>query len=1264
MQEFSLKETRASAALRRFLWGAGCLVFGAMSAGAEIAQPASAPLNAAAGPAAGAPLFTPVDPVASKLDYVLKADAQHPLARLYFSCFTGAAAGDIDGDGAVDLFFSHGPGPNRIYRQRGPFVFEDISEAAGIHGGTAWGNGATMTDIDGDGDLDIFVCNYDAPNHLFVNDGKGRFTESAGATGLGVVDACIMAAFCDYDRDGDLDAYLVTNRYFHAGGRPAAPPWRLNESGRAVILPEFERYYALQETRPGRYEANEYGRDDYLLRNDGPAAAGGLPRFTDVTDKTGLRAAGHGLSATWWDFDGDGWLDLYVANDYDDPDHLYKNMGPDAKGQVRFKDVTAAALPHTPWFSMGTDSADLNNDGRPDFFVVDMAATTHFKDKLHMGDMSVKNRLMEFGEPRQIMRNALYVNTGTWRFQEAAFLAGVARTDWSWSARLSDMDCDGRVDIHVTNGVIRNNRDSDRTRPPSALVGATEWDLYKDLDPLPEQDRAYRNEGDLKFTDVSRDWGLDANGISYSAVQADFDGDGDPDMAVLNLDQPVSLYRNDASAQRVVFRLAAAGANTHGLGTTVTLRAGRLFQARTLMPVAGFTSCHEPLVFFGLGESKKIEDVTVRWPSGRVQTWKELEAGRHYTLTESTAGESKNPGVAPWAGPEVEKPGLEPLSFPAPCSDIAGGLFREAAGFPGSMEEELPYDEFRNEPLLPNRLSYAGPGLACADVDGDGDEDVFIGRSLGKPRSVWFNDGKGNLAPGPPEAFVDQRQPEDAGVLFFEADGDGDADLIVVSGSDEAITGSSSYQNRLYLNDGKGGFTHAPDALPKLTDSGSAVAAADFDRDGDLDLFAGGRSVPGQYPLPATSRLLRNDGGKFSDITAEAAPEFMGTGLVTAAVWTDTDTDGWIDLAVAHEWGPVKIFHNESGQLKDSTAGAGLTQWPGWWLGLTAADLDNDGDMDLVAGNFGLNTKYKASAEKPELLFYGDVDGSGTPQIVEAKYDNDILVPRRGFSCSSTAMPSLKDKLKTYRTFAGSSLEQVYAPERLAAARKFTATTLETGVFLNDGKGRFTFQPLPRAAQLAPVHGLAAMDADADGLPDIVLAQNFWHPQRETGRMAGGTGLLLRGKGDGTFTPLTIAESGVLIPGDARGLMVSDLNRDGLPDFAVAENNGPVRAFLARPQSSRLRTTGVRLSDGKGNPLAIGARVTATAKGCRPQTATVTAGSGWLSQSTTVLYFHFPDTAKELTIAVHWPDGRTTKHREPAGSVTLSRSAKNGKTAK
>ncbi|MFN0126476.1 MAG: CRTAC1 family protein [Verrucomicrobiales bacterium] len=600
------------------------------------------------------------------LDYVLKADPAHPLNRLYYSGYLagGIAAGDVNGDALPDLVMASGAGPNRLYLNSGDFTFQPAPTDGGLSGGNEWGCGVTMADADGDGDLDVYVCNYESPNQLWLNDGKGAFTAAPADSGAALKDGSLMAAFADYDRDGDLDLYLLTNRIYRDGGRPQSPPYRMGPGNVPEVLPEFAPYFRMEQQGPTAWTANEYGRRDYLLRND--SAPGGPLRYTDVTEESGVSDIGHGLSVTWWDFDGDGWLDLYVANDFDDPDYLYKNLGP-VGGKVRFQDVTRAALPHTAWFCMGADAGDLTNDGLPDFFVVDMAATTHFKDKLTMGDMSAKYELMEFGEPRQIMRNTLYVNTGSWRFAEAAYLAGVAKSDWSWTAKMLDFDLDGRLDLYVTNGMIRNFRDSDRAQPPSALVGKTEWDLYKDLEPLPEVNLAWRNAGELKFEDVAKPWGLADEGISYGAAHADFDGDGDPDLAVLNLDRPVSLYRNDFTGHRVVFRLDTPR-RTQGIGATLTLRAGGLLQTRTLSPATGFTSCNEPLVFFGLGTADKIDELTVHWPSGHTETFRDLAANRRYTLTQPVT-RVEPPGVAPWTGPDAEAVMEDnTLTFPAPAS--------------------------------------------------------------------------------------------------------------------------------------------------------------------------------------------------------------------------------------------------------------------------------------------------------------------------------------------------------------------------------------------------------------------------------------------------------------------------------------------------------------------------------------------------------------------------------------------------------------------
>ena len=1155
--------------------------------------------------------FTLLPPEQTGLHFVNPIDTNHPLKRLYHSgaACGGVAIGDVDGDGWPDVFLTSGPRGNKLFRQVEAFVFEDITATAGVAADGAWCSGAAMVDIEGDGDLDIYVCCYDSPNRLYINDGHGKFTEGAKAAGLDIVDASLTATFCDYDGDGHLDVFVLTNRYYREGGRPQQPPIG-SRNGRPYILPEYEKYFALMQVGPQRYIANITGRADRLLRNRGDGT------FEDVTKQAGIDGAHHGLSAIWFDYDDDARPDLYVANDFNDPDRLYHN-----NGDGTFTDVIERTMPHTTGVSMGSDFGDVNNDGHLDLLVADMSATTHFKQKIMMGDMSDNRWLMETLRPPQMMRNALLINTGTGRFMEAAYLAGLAKTDWTWSVKLADLDNDGRVDAFFTNGAARNFNHSDHAPQQQQLLGHTVFELYEDQPPLRERNLAFRNLGDLRFENVGKSWGLDHLGMSYAAAHGDLDGDGDLDLVVCNLDEPVSVYRNDvAQGHRIVVRLVGAGANTYGIGATVRIEAGGQTQVRQLTPVTGFLASNQPLVHFGLGSHKTIDRLSVRWPFGALQTFESLSADREYTISQDEASPS-------------------PPTVDAPPETIyrASDLLQLVA------HRETRYDDFRRQPLLPSKLSQLGPPMAWGDVDGDGDDDLYVGAAAGDSAGIVFNENGQRFRLGNLHPFNQHAGHEDMGALFFDADSDGDADLYVVSGGVECEPGANTLRDRLYLNDGRGEFTTAPEgALPDLRDSGGVVAACDFDRDGDLDLFVGGRSVPGRYPLAPASRLLVNDGGKFSDATQRLAPGLLKTGMVTGALWSDADGDGWPDLLLTHEWGPVKLFHNEGGRLVDRTQAAALGNRLGWWNGIAGGDVDNDGDLDYVVTNFGLNTKYHATLQRPALLYYGDFDRNGRMRIVEAEYENQTLFPVRGKSCSTAAMPHLENRFSTFENFALADLAAIYTPKCLDESLKLVANTLESGVLLNDGSGRFTFRPLPRLAQIAPAFGVVLIDMDSDGALDVCLAQNFYGPQPETGRMDGGLGLLLKGHGNGDFSPIWPRRSGLVVPGDAKSLTWSDLNGDGWPDLVIAVNDGPVRAFLHAGRDE-VRPLTVRLEGDRGNPTAVGARVTLVFDGRTMRTAEVYAGGGYLSQSPPHLVFGLSKDRHPQRIDVVWPDGTTSQ---------------------
>ncbi len=1027
----------------------------------------------------------------------------------------GVALADYDGDGRCDVFLTRQHGGSRLYRNLGGWKFEDVTEQCGIGKWDALTTGAAWADLDNDGDPDLTVLGYRAENAIFLNHG-GAFARAPQSVRLAHEGANVKVVFADYDGDGDLDAYLVTNRV-----EPEAPvePKYEGEPGRYRVPKEFDELVGVINL-PDRQQFVKAGQYDHLYRNE--LKETGALAFTDVSAAAGIRGNYHGLDAIWWDANHDGRPDLYVANDFTDPDQFYRN-----NGDGTFTDVALESLPHTPWFSMGAVTADFDGDGLFDLLVTDMSATSHYREKMSMGAMDAVAWFLDTAEPRQYMRNALFVNSGTPRFMEAAHLSGLASSDWTWSVKAGDYDNDGREDVFFTNGFTRDYNDSDFAEKLKAQ-GITGADAWMQAPELREKNLAFRNEGGLKFTNVSAAWGVDEQGISFGAAQGDLDGDGDLDLVVNNFGEGVSVLRNGGTKGKgLTLQLRGQRSNRDGFGARVEVRTASGMQMRYFNPGGGFMSADEPALHFGLGAESVAESVTVHWPSGLVQRLEKLAAGRRYVITE---------GGAPEAAVKAEPP----MFTPSP-------LLAEA------VHKEANYDDFARQPLLPNRLSRLGPCMAMADVDGDGLADVFLGGAAGQAGQLWRRTANG-FAKVSTTAFDRAADCEDTDCAFFDADGDGDQDLFVVSGGVESDEGSPFQRDHLYLNDGRGNFTDGE--LPNLRDSGGAVAVADFDKDGDQDVFVGGRVVPGAWPRPGASRFLRNEGGgKFVEVPM---PQFERIGMVTDALAADADGDGLADLLLAIEYGPLRLLRNAGGwNFTEATEAAGLAQLSGWWLSLAAADVDGDGDLDFAAGNLGLNTKYHPSAEKPQLCFFGDFDGSGEPQIVEAKTSGAGLLPVRGRSCSSQAMPFLRSKFTTYHAFALASLQDIYTPEKLDASLRLEATVAASGLLFNN-RGKFVFREMPRMAQTSPARSAVFFDADQDGKPDLFLAQNFFSPQRETGRMDGGLGLLMIGDGTGGFTPLRADRSGIVIPQDMAAALAADVNGDHRADLVVAINAGPV----------------------------------------------------------------------------------------------------------
>jgi hypothetical protein len=1179
------------------------------------------------------PRFARLDPTQSGLSFTNQLRRENVVAYVYAGA--GVAAGDYDGDGLVDLYLVSQDGPNKLFRQTAPLRFADVTAAAGeVDGGDAWGTATSFVDVDGDGDLDLYVANLESPNLLYVNQGDGTFREGAAAFGLDTVAATMGVAFADYDNDGDLDLYLLNNRVFGSQVpteiiAATTPPKSIRKTRQQLFppYPKFERdgdrLVVPPEARDFFFTLGERifvaGQCDRLLRNDGG-------RFVDATAASGMHDQGNGLAAQWWDADGDGWLDLYVANDLHSPDRFYRN-----RRDGTFEEVSRTALAHTTFFSMGADFGDVDGDGRFDLAVADMSSTTHYMGKLLMGNMNTHRWFLENADPQQYMRNALHVNTGTGRFREQAYLANLASTDWTWSLLLRDLDEDGRLDAFVTNGIPVFTDDPDAGRRFDELWRAGQrqqaLELYRHLERLPEKNVARRNLGELRFADVGAEWGLDEESVGQGAVVVDLDGDGDLDIVVNNQNQPASLFENrTAGTRRALVRLRGDGANRDGLGATIRITAGGQVQTRLLVLSRGYMSAQDPTEHFGLGDATSIDSIEVRWPSGKVSRHHDLPVDHRFTIAES--GAKREPAAAPAPPPQ----------------------WFEVTELTGAAHRETPFDDYAVQPLLPHKLSQLGPGAAWGDVDGDGIDELWLGGAAGQSGTLLVDDGRGGFRAidGPWQADA---AAEDLGAVFVDADGDGDLDLYVASGGVEAAEGDARLRDRLYLNQGERRFAPAPaERLPAIATSSSCVVAGDFDGDGDLDLFVGGRVVPGRYPVAPPSRLLRQEPTGFVDVTESVAPQLRTAGMVTAAVWADVDGDGRLDLVVAAQWGPLREHRNDGTRLVDATGLCGLAGAQGVWNGLAAADLDGDGDLDLVATNLGLNSKYKASAADPLRILGSDVDGNGTFDVIESKQSKGTQLPVRGLSCSSEAIPALAEKFPTYRAFARATLSEIYG-ETLQECVVGEATELQHLLFENVG-GVFTPKPLPRLAQGSIAFGIGVADFDLDGDLDLVLAQNSWSPEPETGRMNGGLGVVLQNRGGLEFAAVDAAESGLVLPVDGKAVAVADLDRDGRPDFVYTVNDGAARTVRSQNRAAGLA---IRLRGGPGNPAAIGAIVTLPGPGGSQQRRDLQAGGGYLGQAAPLAFFAAPTAGTKVT--VQWPDGVRTTHDLPQshGQVILQR---------
>jgi len=1136
---------------------------------------------------------------------IIENDTLNPLDITNIYNGGGVGIGDFNNDGLQDIYFTGNTVENKMYLNKGDFKFEDITKQAGVTGEGRWSRGVAVIDINNDGWMDLYVCTTilkdvrRRENLLYINmglnkDGIPIFKEMAREYGLADTTYSTMASFFDYDNDGDLDMYLAVND----------------------ILPEDNPSTYRAKIKDGSHPST--GR---LYRNDWNDSLH-HPFYRNVSKEAGITIEGYGHAVTIADFNKDGWKDIFVTNDFVSDDLLYIN-----NQNGTFTDKASVYFKHTAANGMGQDVIDINNDGLSDLIELDMNPEDNYRKKMMMGPNSYQmyQNFDFYGYNYQYVRNTLQLNQGPRVLQndsigdpiftDIGFYAGIGETDWSWTPLVQDFDGDGYRDIIITNGFPRDITDRDFVsfRNQSSQVASKDYTLSQ-IPQVKLHNYAFRNQGNCTFSNESVNWGLVNPSFSNGAAYADLDNDGDMDMIINNINDEAFVYRNteidkNDQAHFLEVQLAGDSLNRNGLGAWIEIYYQGKMQAYEQTPYRGYLSTVQLNPHFGLGTTTKIDSLVVKWTNGRRQLLKDVSTNQKLVLKIADARDTYN-----WSLP----------------LQIHNALFTSIAD---SLKihyshKESDFIDFNIQKLLPHKFSEYGPALAAGDLDGNGLDDILIGASVGNSEQLFFQQANGAFIQRALSIDTSSKKADDLGITVFDADKDGDLDIYIASGGYESTAGADAYQDRFYVNDGKGRFTLDSAALPVNHTSKSCVRAADYDKDGDLDLFIAGRVIPGQYPKPTSSFIYRNDTKngivKFTDVTKEVAASLDSIGLVCDAVFSDFDNDSWPDLILSGEWMPITILKNNNGHFSNYSKEAGLDNQKGWWSSIVPGDFDNDGDIDYIVGNLGLNSYYRANQQNPARIYAKDFDNNGSFDAVPSLYLPATAADpvRKEFPAQTRddiirQLVSFKSKFQTYKSFAEATFDKLFTPEEFKGALILEANNFQHCLLKNLGNGKFELSPLPFITQYSCINGMLAEDFDGDGNLDLLLVGNDYGTEVSVGRYDGCNGLFLHGDGKGNFAPLTIIQSGWFVPGNAKSL-IKLRNKNGQPLLIAGQNKGPIQVAKLNRECTSIQVMPddvavvVQLPDG------------------RKQRRELNYGASFLSQSSRFIFLAAPAASVEI----------------------------------